>query len=284
MSKVGMIELGIFAKTFPGKDPLGVLTQVNAAGFATTQFNMACCGLPSLPFAIDQATIASIAKARTMTGVSLCALSATFNMIHPDRSVRAAGLESLDVLAAAARRLAIPLLTLCTGTRDQGDQWRHHPDNHTPAAWSDLVASMTSAIEIAERHDVRLGIEPELGNVVDSAKAARRLLDELGSDRLRIVLDPANLFETASPAEQYRLIDQALDLLAPAIALAHAKDRARDGSFATAGQGVLDFRHYLHALRLLGFSGPLIAHGLAADEAAGVADFLQARLLQARAP
>jgi sugar phosphate isomerase/epimerase len=60
--------------------------------------------------------------------------------------------------------------------------------------------------------------------------------------------------------------------------MAHAKDRTSDGRFATAGKGVLDYRHYLGRLASIGFGGSLITHGLAADEAEGVAAFLAARL------
>ena len=94
-----------------------------------------------------------------------------------------------------------------------------------------------AAVAIAERFDIELGIEPELANVVADAAAARRLLDEVASPRLRIVLDPANLFERAEPAERRRLVEEAADTLGEALAMAHAKDRAADGSFTAAGRG-----------------------------------------------
>ena len=272
------LRLGIFAKTFPGSDPAAVLAEVKAAGYATCQFNMACCGLPALPDAIDQATLAGIDAARRQSGVELCAMSGTFNMIHPDPAVRADGLRHLQALADATAALRIPMITLCTGTRDPDDQWRHHPANTLPDAWRDLLASMEQAIRIAEPHGLKLGIEPELANVVDSAGKARRLIDELRSPTLAVVLDPANLFEIATPGEQRRLVDAALDLLADRIELAHAKDRHPDGTFATAGRGVLDFGHYLAGLRRIGFAGPLVTHGLTPEEAPEVAAFLRARL------
>ena len=67
-------------------------------------------------------------------------------------------------------------------------------------------------------------------------------------------------------------------LLAGRIAMAHAKDRNADGSFATAGTGVLDYSFYLARLREIGFDGPLVAHGLSAGEAPGVSAFLAERL------
>jgi sugar phosphate isomerase/epimerase len=114
-----------------------------------------------------------------------------------------------------------------------------------------------------------------LAYVVNGAAAARRLIDDMKSDRLRIVLDPANLAEEAEDAERRDIIARAVDLLADRIVMAHAKDRAADGSVATAGKGVIDFGHFLSALKATGFDGPLVAHGFGAEEAAGVAAFLR---------
>ncbi|MQT11876.1 sugar phosphate isomerase/epimerase family protein [Segnochrobactrum spirostomi] len=272
------MQLGIFAKTFEGTDAATVLAAVKAAGYGATQFNMACLGLPSMPDAIAPEAAASVTAAVRETGIAVVAVSGTYNMIHPDPAVRATGLARLEVLAAASAGLGTGLVTLCTGTRDAHDQWRHHPDNASPEAWRDLLVEMTKAAAIAERYGIDLGIEPELANVVSSAPLARRLIDEVASPRLKIVLDPANLFEVASRAEQQRLVAGAIDLLADRIAMGHAKDRGPEGDFRTAGTGVLDYDFYLTRLAATGFDGPLITHGLAAHEAAGVAAFLSAKL------
>ncbi len=270
------MQLGIFAKTFAGSDPQTVLAAAREAGYATVQYNMACSGLPSLPDAIDSAVAEAVAAASRQTGVGIAALSATYNMIHPDLAVREAGRASFAALAAAAPRIGTRLLTVCTGSRDASDQWRHHPENDSPAAWQDLVAEFRLLLPIAEQHDLVIGVEPELGNVVSSAPKARQLLDLFASDRIVIVLDPANLFEVAPPERREALVGEAVALLKDNIALAHAKDRHADGSFATAGDGVIDFPHFIAALRSAGFDGPLVTHGLAAADAARVASFLAA--------
>lgn len=269
------MRLGIFAKTFSGSDPAVVLAQAKAAGFDAVQYNMACSGLPALPEAITPAEADAVGNAATQTGLSVAAVSGTYNMIHPDPAVRAAGLAHLEVLAAASARMGTSLITLCTGTRDRDDQWRGHPDNDTPAAWRDLLGEMGKAVAIAERYGVRLGIEPELANVVDSAVRARQLLDAIDGPALAIVLDPANLFEQASLPEQRNIVSRAIDLLADRIVMGHAKDRTVDGAFTTAGTGVLDYRHYLERLNAVGFTGDLVTHGLSADEAPAVANFLR---------
>jgi sugar phosphate isomerase/epimerase len=270
--------LGIFARTFSGTDPASVLASVAAAGYSCTQYNMACSGLSSMPDSISAREATRVAEASAGTGVAIVAVSGTYNMIHPDPRTRADGHRRLEVLAASCAGLSTALITLCTGTRDPVDQWKWHPDNDTQAVWHDLLTAMEAAISIADRHNVDLGIEPELGNVVNSAKKARRLIDTVKSRRLKVVIDPANLFEVATLEQQRDLVSAAIDLLADRIVLAHAKDRTRDGRFTTAGKGVLDYAHYIERLRSAGFAGSVVTHGLSAHEAGDVAAFLSERL------
>ncbi|AZV23277.1 sugar phosphate isomerase/epimerase [Mesorhizobium sp. M7A.F.Ce.TU.012.03.2.1] len=272
------MRLGIFAKTFAGTDPAAVLAAVRQAGYETTQFNLACAGLPSMPDAVPADAIASVRAAAQSNGVSLAALSGTYNMAHPDKAVRDDGLRRLAVVIEAAAALGIPLVTLCTGSRNAADQWAYHPDNADPAAWSDMAAEMAKALALAEGAGVDLGIEPEQANIVTSARDATRLIAQMGSKHLKIVLDPANLFEHATPGEARAIVAAAIDEAAGHFAMAHAKDRHGDGRFATSGHGIVDFPDFGARLKAAGFDGPLVTHGLSADEAPDVAAFLR-RLL-----
>jgi sugar phosphate isomerase/epimerase len=269
------MQLGIFAKTFAATGAPASLEAVRWAGYDVAQFNMAVLGGPSMPEAIAQAECEEIATASRASGVAIAAVSGTYNMIHPDLAVRADGLARLAMLTRAAPLMGTRLVTLCTGTRNPTDQWAHHPDNASAAAWSDLLTEMAKAASLAEQCGVDLGVEPELANVVSSPELARKLIVELASARIRIVLDPANLFETASAAEARTIVAKAVDMLADRIVMAHAKDRRADGSFAAAGSGVIDFGHFVRTLRHAGFDGPLVTHGLSEAEAPTVAAFLR---------
>ena len=269
------MRLGIFAKTFAGNDPGAVLRQSAEAGFEGVQYNMACSGLAVLPDAIPADVARAVADAAAATAQPVFAVSGTYNMIHPDVAVRREGERRLEVIAAACAALGTKVLTLCTGTRDPQDQWRHHPDNASPEAWRDLLSAFEVAVGIAEAHGIILGVEPELANVVSNAAAARRLMDEMKSDAIGIVLDPANLAEQATPDERREIIAEAVDTLAGRIIMAHAKDRTASGEVAAPGQGAIDFAHFLSTLRASSFDGPLVAHGFGAGEAKDVATFLR---------
>lgn len=268
-----MNSIGIFAKTFPSPSAEGVLTAAREAGYACVQFNLSCCGLNSMPDVLADAVVAEIAAAAAKTGVSLAALSGTYNMIHPDPTRRAQGRARLRILLSRARAMGTSLVTLCTGTRDADDQWRAHPENDSPEAWADLLTEMEQAAAMAEDFEVDLGIEPEPANVVGSAARAARLLREIPSKRLRIILDPANL-AAGVDADQDRIFETAADFLHERIALAHAKDRDAAGEVVPPGQGIIDFPRFFAHLHRVGFQGPVITHGLAAADAPQVARFL----------
>lgn len=272
------MKLGVFAKTFEGCTPMGVLRAARDAGYRAVQYNMACSGLGPLPASITEEAADAVAAAAEETGVEIAAVSATYNMTHPDMEKRAQGRRSFEAIAAASRRMGSRLITVCSGSRDPDDQWRYHPHNDTGAAWQEMVAEFRHLVPIAERHDVAIGVEPELANIVNSAARARVLIDMFPSGPIRIVMDPANLFEQEDADRARELIDQSIELVGDDIALAHAKDRHADGSFATAGKGVIDWPHYLAALDRAGFDGTLVTHGLKASEAGEVARFLAGKI------
>jgi sugar phosphate isomerase/epimerase len=244
------------------------------------QFNMACVGLPTLPEEIHSGLCERIRRTFAVRGLRMAAVSGTFNMIHPDAAKRADGLRRLGVLAAACHDMGTSIITLCTGTRDADDMWRRHPDNDTPDAWRDMLASMREAVFIAEDNAVTLAFEPEVANVVDSAKKGRRLLDEIGSPRLKVVMDGANLFQTGELPRMREVLDEAFELLGKDIVLAHAKDLSQDGEAGheAAGTGLLDYDHYLALLNQAGYDGPLILHGLTEKQVDGCVAFLRAKL------
>lgn len=276
---------GIFAKTFLRSSLEEVLDAVVAHGFYETQFNMSVVGLPSMPDEIDPALADRVREAAAGRGVSVAAVSGTFNMAHPDEEVRRDGLRRLGVLAGACGRLGTSTLTLCTGTRDREDMWRRHPENGTPEAWRDMLATMQTALEMAEDHDVTLAFEPEINNVVDSAEKGRCLLDEMRSPRLKVVMDAANLFDAEDPARRLsrseEVLYEAFELLGDDVVIAHAKDVRASGEVVTAGKGDLDYDLYLKYLFNAGYRGPLILHGLAEDEGEASAAFLRERLASA---
>jgi sugar phosphate isomerase/epimerase len=275
------MTLGIFARTFDRPDLAATLDAVRDTGLRALQFNMALTGGPSLPGEIPDSLAARVREEVARRGLAMAAVSGTYNTAHPDPAVRADGQRRLAALIAAAPALGTEIVTLCTGSRDPHDMWRLHPDNGTQEAWRDMVESVAAAVTVAEARGVTLAFEPEHNNVVDSAAAGRRLLDEIRSGHLKVVIDAANLLSGADLDRQDGTLREAFDVLGGDVVLAHAKDVRRDGRIVAAGRGDLDYGLYLALLGEVGGEIPLILHGLAEDEVEASVAFLRAALARA---
>jgi len=243
---------------------------VRGLGLEAVQLDLASVRSGQLPGQPEAAVLETIRDEARRHGVAIAALNGTYNMIHPDPAIREQGLAFLASTASACQALGCGLVTLCTGTRNRESMWRWHDDNLLPEAWEDLIGSMARAIAIADKFDVQLGIETEASNVVNTPERARRLLDEMRSPRLCIIMDAANLFQRgqARPENVHRILDHAFTLLGGEIGLAHGKDiKAGDGlEFTHAGNGIIDFDHFVEKLQEAGYQGPLLVHGIKHEE------------------
>ncbi|MGD0809008.1 MAG: sugar phosphate isomerase/epimerase family protein [Acidimicrobiales bacterium] len=237
------VELGIFARIFTRPTADEVAAAVAAAGFGLVQLNLSCIGAPTIPpvgAAVDFAGIRSSFEAH---GVRIWGLSCTYNLIHPDLAQRADYSARAEWLIGRAPELGARFVTLCSGTRDPDDMWRAHPANSSPEAWAELRSGLDRLLPAAEGAGVRLGIEPEPGNIVADAGRASELLAELGRDArfIGIVLDPANLVTPDTAFDQDRILRHAFASLGDETVCLHAKDVVATGAYAAAGLGKLDY-------------------------------------------
>ena len=279
------MKLGIFAKTFKRPTLEETLDAVAAHDLHYVQFNLVCAGVPTLPERLEPALCARIRSAAHSRDLTIVAISGTFNMIHPDLEQRRVGFERLPVLAQAAPELGTDVITLCTGTRDLENMWAAHPGNNTEGAWNDLLDSIERVLGIADKTRVTMAVEPEVANVMSSAEKARKLLDHFKSPRLKIVMDPANLFPAGQRPAMRQVIAEAFQSLGNDIILAHAKELniAGDAGQEAGGTGLLDYDFYLGELRQIDYDGPLIMHGLAENQVAQCVQILKTKLSKARA-
>jgi sugar phosphate isomerase/epimerase len=275
-----LMQIGILMGTFARPTLEVRLDAVKACGLDCVQLSMSCAGLPAMPDKIPPELATQIRRETDARGITIASLGGTFNMSHPDAEHRRDGLRRLRVLAAVCRPLGTSKIHLCTGTRDTLSMWRRHADNDSPEAWRDMVSCVREATDIAGQADVILAFEPEVNNVVDSAKKARRLMDEIGSPHLKVTMDAANIFHTGDLARMSEVLDQAFALIGKDIVLAHAKDLSRDGDAGheAAGHGKLDYDRYLSLLNAYGFQGPLLLHGLTEAQVPGCVAFLRDKL------
>lgn len=258
-----------------------VAAAVAGFGLSSVQLDLTSAGLPEQPESVDAAQAARIRDAFARHGVAIAALSGTFNMIDPDPARLQASIAAYPTLLDWCRALGCAVVTACTGTRNPRSMWRAHPDNARPEAWTDLRRTLDQVLPAAEARDVTIAFEPEVVNVIDTAEKAQRLIEEVGSPRLRLVMDPANYFHPDMLAEMDAVLDDIFQRVGHYIAFAHAKDvRPPEPGGAecvrpAAGTGVLNYPKYIDLLRQSGYDGALVMHSLDESEVPASAAYVR---------
>lgn len=275
------MRLGIITRHLPRPDIEAVAAAVAGYGLTAVQLTLESAGLPELPADFDADLARRIGAAFAERGVAIAAVSGTFNMIDPDLARRREQIGRFPTLLRWCRALDCEVVTACTGTRNPAGMWRHHPDNASPEAWGELVATLRLLLPAAEAEGVTIAFEPEVVNVVDTAEKAQRLIEQLSSARLRLVMDPANYFHPDMLPRMDAVLDEVFARVGGYIALAHAKDvRGPDPGGEecvrpAAGTGVLDYARYLRLLRATGYDGALIMHSLSEAEVPASAAYVR---------
>jgi sugar phosphate isomerase/epimerase len=265
----------IFSRMYAMKSVAEVIGAATMDGYEGIQANLSSAGLTSLPDAMPPGVAAQFTQAARAQGIRLVALSGTYNMAHPDGKVRNASRAGFRNVVSAAREMGAPIVSLCTGSRDPRDMWKFHPENDSDEAWNSLRSELEFALRVAQEAGIRLAIEPEPANVIRDARAAKKILNEMASTHLGILLDAANLLTPETLSRQHAVIEEATDLLGGTILLAHAKDINTSGQVVAPGEGEVDLLAFTKALRRVGYDDALVAHGFAAANAGVAAKVLQ---------
>ncbi|MCL4543548.1 MAG: sugar phosphate isomerase/epimerase [Chloroflexi bacterium] len=278
------MRLGIMTKHLHRANIESVAEAVAGYGLAAVQLNLDSAGLEEIPETFDAATCRRIRAVFDCRGITIAAVSGTFNMIDPNQGRLREHIIRFPTLLDWCTGLGCDVVTACTGTRHPSNMWRHHPDNANPDAWKDLRNALSQLLPIAESRGVTIAFEPEVVNVIDTAEKAQRLIEEIGSSRLRVVLDPANYFHPNMLPRMEEVLEDIFQRVGSYIVLAHAKDvrgpDRGDGECVrpAAGTGVLNYALYVKLLRQSGYDGALVMHSLTEEEvpasAAYVREFL----------
>lgn len=227
-------------------------------------------GQIEIPDKITPAALNAAANAAEHFDLPIEVINGTFNMAHPDAEVRKEGIRRFELLTKAARNLGAKYISLCSGTRFAEHLWTYSPDNRTDSAWNDMLDTIKRATELAERENITLAIESEAANIIDTPENARRVMDEVGSKNLRMILDCANLFHAGRAHPEYvrETIKNAFENFGNDIVIAHGKDiREGDGiDFCGTGHGIVDFPYTARLLREYGYTGDMFLHGIYDEE------------------
>ena len=201
-------------------------------------------GLPKETDALTPGYALWLKNEFAQAGVDMAVLGNYQNLAHPDP----AKLKEIQHRYTAHLRFAALAGCGMVGTETGAPNEDYHYDkeaNHSAEALEIFINNLRPVIADAERFGVILAIEPVYKHIVWNPKRAREVLDRIASPNLQIIFDPVNLLDPDNLDHREEVIEEAMDLLAPEIAMIHLKDYVlEDGKMKAVGCGFgeMDYR------------------------------------------
>ncbi len=185
------------------------------------------------------------------------------SLCSPIDAIRHDSIRYIEAGIETAHALGSPVVSVCPGHTLYGQGIED--------GWARLVDSLKKLSDYAARRAIRLALEPAdryETDLVQNTEQALRLLQEIGSDSLGIVLDVGHSqIVGEDPAAAVRALGSALFHV-------HIDDtHGQRDDHLVPGQGIVDFGSFFAALREVGYKGFLTAelsfnYTIAPDEAA----------------
>lgn len=234
-----MMNIGVVTRSFPKLTNLQTAELLAPNGFTCTELCFSQTdsnlwlynGRKDLAEMTDERCRAIVGTYRSR-GIAVTSLGCFTNLIDPDEAERAANLAYFDRMLQLASVSGVPYVsTECGFTLGK----RGVNADTYEKDFARLLDSLGQLAAMAGRHRVCVALESCVIDVVPSAKRAADLLAQVGSDRLKVLLDPANLIANSSEEDMFRH-------LAPHIAYFHGKDRKVNDAYGRAfGDGDINW-------------------------------------------
>jgi len=217
---------------------------IKALDFTGLSFHFPSAEIPSVPPEACTRCVDMLETAK----LDLVQFGITYDecLFHPDAAVREAAIESVQRGMATAVSLKAHHYLFRPGSLNPDGAWTSHRDNYLPVSMERLIETLKPIAEHAEQHELTLVMETHAVSIMDSPETCREVVERVGSERLRIVMDFVNHFQTLRQVyDSEARLNHIFDVMGPIAPMAHLKDiSVQNGlvlhlSEAVAGEGEL---------------------------------------------
>ena len=232
-------------------------------------------------YTIGDSAIREIKAACDEYDVEFYTLHVWANIIHPDLEERNRIHKLHADAIEMANRLGMKFILTHTGGRSGGmNKDRPHTLNFTKETWEMSVNAVKKILKDTAGSPVALAFEAVNSCNNNTPQSHVRLKQDVGNDRVKVTLDPANMLYAGTYFRTSELLNACFDLLGEDIMYAHAKDELWDDMMphfegVTLGEGGMDYELYLAHLSRLKYPRCLLIEHLPTDQYPPSKQFLE---------
>ena len=160
-------------------------------------------------------------------GLDLVQFALTYSecLFDPNPTVRGSVIRRINRGVEIARQINAHSCLIRPGSLNPDGAWTSHRDNHLPESMERLIETLTPIAQKADAEGVTIIVETHAVSIMDSPETCKAVVDAVGLDRLRIVMDFVNHFQTLQ--QVYNSTDRLnhiFDVMGPIAPVAHVKD------------------------------------------------------------
>ncbi len=153
-------------------------------------------------------------------------------LFDPDRSVRDRVVRTIHRGLEVGRALNAHNVLIRTGSLNPGGSYDPAPENHEPGRLDMLIDTLSRVADKAEAVGMTVVVETHALTIMGSPEINRRVVDAVGSDRLRVVMDFVNHFQSlAQVYDSTARLNHIYDVMGPISTVAHIKDISVEPGF-----------------------------------------------------
>ncbi|WP_462413041.1 sugar phosphate isomerase/epimerase family protein [Neobacillus sp. Marseille-QA0830] len=188
--------------------------------------------------------------------LQVAVLGCYINMIHPDPVERRKVLDRFKEHIRYACDFGCSIVGTETGNVHA--EIHYTEENFAEQPYQDVVESVRELVSEAEKFGVIVGIEGGINHPIHTPQRMKRLLDDIPSNNLQVIFDPANFLSMENYQHQEQVFEEAFELFGDRIAIVHAKDIVIEDNWikmVPVGKGILN---YDAVFKYLKYQKPLI--------------------------
>lgn len=248
-----MIKIGIRAHDFGKRKPLDMALKVKSFGLDGIQLVINKALL--LEDNLSKDLLKEVALTFNKHQIDIALLGAYFNPIHSNPDKRENNLRHFENTLVNAKLFNCNYVGTETGSYHD-DKWIYHPDNHKEGAYQTVLTTFKKleSFRIKNQISTKIAIEGAFNHVIYNPKVMKRLLDELNSDDIRVIVDLYNFLNINNHEEHITIFKECINLFGPKIKIIHLKDYlVQDNQLVQVpvGKGLMDYNEIMKLIKQL---------------------------------